>query len=75
MKYVLIVLLLLSLGCDDFWGNHDVAGESSNLPANATNITSKGNGWYTFELDGKKFLCCSGWQGYQAWIGITEVSK
>ena len=47
------------------------------LPFDATNIVSLGNGWYTFELNGDKFMGRSHY--YRQWFGryrfncITQV--
>ena len=71
LRYIIIALVVTFLGCS----SPNEAGRTSNLPTNAVNITDKGNGWYTFELDGKKFLCNIGWAGYSGWAGITEVSE
>lgn len=45
----------------------------STLPANAHNITDKGNGWITFELDGNKYLYRCWCRGHRGYAAITQI--
>ena len=68
MKILLSVLLILFVGCTRHFSN-----EPETLPANATNIINKGNGWSTFELEGKKFLYHNAIMGYKGFECITQI--
>lgn len=69
MKNLILILLLFLMSCVSN------GGKSGYLPTGAINITDKGNGWYSFELDGKKYLYQMDVSGNAAWSAITEVSE
>ena len=68
-KLMLLVVWMLFVGCVRNGGKVDY------LPSDAISITDKGNGWYTFELDGKKFLYMQELCGNAGWSAITEISE
>ena len=70
LNSLFVLCVFLMFGCSPSTSG----GDTHRLPVGSTNIVDKGNGWYTFELDGKKFLYQYNWAGYRAWSSITEIS-
>lgn len=52
------------------------AAAIKNLPADAKNVTHLGKNWYTFELNGQKFLY-KWWYGSHSEVGhtVTRIDK
>lgn len=67
-KYLIIVILSLFIGCGTDSSN------PAKLPTNATNVSDKGNGWVTYELDGMKFLYHKAYAGYKGYESITRIN-
>ncbi len=63
-----ILCLIMICGCET-QKSADPKELADAMPANATNVTDKGNGWTSFELDGNKYLyhrSCEPNLGYEA---------
>jgi len=63
-------LLALTSGCE----SHK-SSQPDRLPTNAINVTDKGNGWTTFDLDGNRFLYHRSHWGSNGWEAITLIPQ
>lgn len=86
MKQILFALLLLSvLGCCENthshartrWNSTTLSKEAmlTYLPAGATNMVDRGNGWWSFEFEGRSFMALGQNVRGSFAISVTEVSK
>lgn len=49
--------------------------KNSFLPTGSTNVKNVGNGWFTFEYEGKKFLYFRHGAGDSTHSGVTKISE
>ena len=63
-----LILCIFIFGCT---GSDD----PNLLPIGASNIKDVGNGWSTFNLNGKSFLYHRTWSGNLGYESITEITK
>ncbi len=62
------IVVLAIAGCESSSSN-----KPEKLPTHAINITDKGNGWTTFELDGIKYLYHRSYNGNLGYEAITAI--
>lgn len=71
MKVLVLCTVMLLAGC-----SYPTSVIKSNyLPTGSTNVESIGNGWFSFEFKGKKFLYYRHGAGDSTHSGVTEISQ